>query len=199
MLSMIDTLRRLPHAEWFRVGHAYVQQVDCYPMYSKAAALIKPDTILEIGAFDGLGLVSFIMGYEPHSVSWVDNQSYLPDSNQQCTENLEWLRAHGYLQFTIGTTAISRDDERLQQHYDLVHIDGDHSFEGCLTDMSWAYTVCTPRVMLVDDMTAPAWPDVRKAVKQFSALYGVAFTECATAMGWAVFDLAGCLPGEGIA
>lgn len=54
-------------------------------------------------------------------------------------------------------------------HYDIVYIDGDHSYEGCLRDMeAWKHKVANTGFMYGHDYTDLfAWIEVIKSVTQF--------------------------------
>lgn len=187
-MTTLATLHQLPYHAWFDAGEQWCQQPDCYPMYTAAAKVIRPESILEIGAFEGLGLVSFILGYEPQTISWIDNESYGPNTNQRCRDNLEQLRCQGYTRFRIRDVAYTLHAAQ-RRHYDLVHIDGDHSYAGSLLSLVWAYAHCSARVMLVDDATnAAQWPEVRRACDAFADAFDFPYRLWCTNRGWAVFS-----------
>lgn len=57
---------------------------------------------------------------------------------------------------------------------DLIYVDGDHSYEGCLRDMTFYYPLLAPGgIMFGDDIMEPG---VMQAVKQFSLENRILFT-----------------------
>jgi len=127
-----------------------------YPYYVKLARLLQPHSILEIGSLQGFSLISMAEGCANlESLYWIDNELYLPNSNQMCYENLGFY----YKNFRSAVKAPqmkfaknSWDVMRLQKKLavDLIHIDGEHSYEGKLRDLS----VCgalQPRYITLDD------------------------------------------------
>ena len=151
-------LLRLPHV-WDVAGGLdlrgcdWFMSPDCYPMYAKAAAAIKPESILEIGTHLGFGLAAFHEGWPLSTLSWVDNEAAIPGSNDLCRRNL------GAVETAIGR--VTRVGAAREGFYDLVHVDADTSKDGTLVDVSTAWAL-RPRVVLVDDYLSSA--EVRGAV-----------------------------------
>ncbi|HTR80005.1 MAG TPA: class I SAM-dependent methyltransferase [Bacteroidota bacterium] len=127
-----------------------------YPYYVKLASLLQPRSILEIGSLQGFSLISMAEGCTNlESAYWIDNELYLPNSNQMCYENFGFY----YKTFRPGSKIPqtkfmknSWDAMRLQKKVavDLIHIDGEHSYDGKLRDLS----VCSalhPRYIVLDD------------------------------------------------
>lgn len=178
-----DTLCNLPHirntttgedcrkADWF-------QAPACYPRYAEMAEGLKPRSILEIGTLLGFGLVSFLSGHpEVEEIVGVDNESYIRDSRRLCDENIASVFPHVRRRFV-------RTLEEARGSYDLIHVDGDHTFNGALHDMAFAWGL-GPRYMLVDDFDAI--PEVQQAVYTFSKHQGMRFAALPSFRGWAAF------------
>jgi hypothetical protein len=155
--------------QWFRAP-------DGYPLYVRAARVIQPTSVLEIGAFLGFGLAAFLCGTDTLTrITVVDTEYYMPGSLKACAENLA---------FFAGEKRFVRSLEDARGEYDLIHVDGDHTFAGALHQMAFAWGL-GPRVMLVNDYTY--LQDVRRATDAFAKQQSVPFKIWRTYRGWAVF------------
>jgi predicted O-methyltransferase YrrM len=181
-------LAQLPYQSWRKTyGDAWVSP-DCYPRYVEIAAKLQPRRILEIGAFEGYGLIAFWMGAGEQAtrLDWVDTERDLAGSNGRALANLE--RAAELLGWPLpeSTHATSLAGLPGSAPYDLIHIDGDHNVGAAMRDMVWALLRGT-RVLLVDDYDYRHEPGVRQAVELFSEATGLAFEHIPTQRGWAMF------------
>jgi hypothetical protein len=70
---------------------------------------------------------------------------------------------------------------------DLIHIDGDHAFEGKLQDLMLCYCL-SPAYMMLDDYNNKSEPDVRRAVDYWAASMHFEFFVIDTYHGLAFFD-----------
>lgn len=62
----------------------------------------------------------------------------------------------------------------LTHQFDLIFVDGDHSHEGCLSDMTNSLRLLAPGgIMLVDDLDNGAHTYLRKTVTDFAAANGL--------------------------
>lgn len=186
-----DVLASLPHvrnplsgedlrsSEWMRAARTY-------PMYERAAAVLKPRTLLEIGVLLGFGLVSFLRGWSRlELVVGVDNEHDFPGSLRMCGQNLAYAAAQAMLPQDEPAWRLHRSLEEIRgERFDVAHVDGDHSFAGALHDMAYAWGMGV-HVMLVDDYLH--LEPVREAVHAFSKHQGVRFRVWNTDRGWAVF------------
>lgn len=190
-MDIRDFLRTLPitrnpitgydctEGEWFYGENSY-------PLYVRAAQAIRPTSMLEIGAFLGFGLAAFITGAPSLTrLTVVDNEYYMAGSLKACAENLA---------FFTGEKTFVKTLEEGRGEYDLVHVDGDHSYAGALHQIAFAWAL-GPRVMLVNDYTF--LDDVRRATDVFAAEHALPFKVWRTYRGWAVFashDVLNTLP-----
>jgi hypothetical protein len=99
----------------------------------------------------------------------------MPGSLQACSDNLAFCRAE---------KRFVRSLEEGRGEYDLIHVDGDHTFAGALHQMAFAWGL-GPRVMLVNDYTF--LDDVRRATDAFAVQHALPFKVWRTYRGWAVF------------
>jgi hypothetical protein len=156
-------------ADWFQAWNGY-------PFYVRAAELIRPTSLLEIGSLLGFGLVAFLRGYPAAQlITAMDNETYIPNSQAACAQNLA---------FFPGERRFVRSLDEARGSYDMIHVDADHSFEGALHDMAYAWGL-GPRAMLVDDFDFLA--DVRRAVHAFAVHHDLPFKHWRSYRGWAVF------------
>jgi len=155
--------------EWLFTANAY-------PLYVRAAEIVRPTSVLEIGAFLGFGLAAFLCGAPSIArVTVVDNEYYMPGSLKACADNLAFFN---------GEKRFVRTLEEGRGEYDLIHVDGDHTFPGALHQMAFAWGL-GPRVMLVNDYTY--LDDVRRAADTFAVQHALPFKIWRTYRGWAVF------------
>jgi hypothetical protein len=184
-----EVLAGLPWRTWQNEGQWGAE--DCYPAYVAMGERFRPRRILEMGAFEGYGLASFWLGAGPavERLDWVDNESYLPDTNLHCLENLRHVgRVMGW---PLPKMAYATSVERLlvpeagAPVYDLIHVDAGHDYQTAYRDMLVAWHK-GPRVMLVDDFDF--LPEVREAVLAFSRTFRAPFVPVASFRGWALFQ-----------
>lgn len=145
-MDVLKFLRSLPRQteqgiEWLDKPEAERQ----YPWYSRIFEEVNPNSILEFGTYLGYGLATAVVSsLSLNRIQWIDDESYTPNSNQMAVENI---------QVAIKQMGSGRDGEGPKLEYwkdwesakpllnypiDLVHIDGDHSFDGCLQDIERA-------------------------------------------------------------
>jgi predicted O-methyltransferase YrrM len=131
-----------------------------YQMYFAIASAVRPRTYLEIGTRFGYSTVAVARGSEElKRVVSCDLQTYdnpyLLSSQEIAERN---LRSSG---FAGETRFISDDSRRLAQHiaaelFDLILVDGDHSYEGCRSDILTCYEMLGPRgILMIDDLDQP--------------------------------------------
>lgn len=188
-MTVNEVLDRIPWRSGRRVfGDAWMSPA-CYPKYVEMGQRFKPHSILEIGTFEGYGLIGFWMGAGPdvERIEWVDTERDLSGSNAHCIQNLK--AAADLIGWHLPDMAYAERAETLPYSgpHDLIHVDGNHSFLACLTDMVMAWHR-KPKVMLVDDYDYAPEPGVRKAVDLFSDLYGLKFEHVSSLRGWALFQ-----------
>ena len=187
-MNVNAVLAQLPYQSWRATyGDAWASP-DCYPRYVEIAAKLQPRRILEIGAFEGYGLIAFWMGAgeQVQRLDWVDTERDLRGSNAHALANLE--RAAELLGWPLPpiTYATSLAGLPGSGPYDLIHVDGDHSVGAAMRDLVWAWR-SGARVILVDDYDYRPEPGVRQAVELFSEASGLPFEHIPSLRGWAMF------------
>ncbi len=134
----------------------------------KAAEIYNPKTIFEIGVRAGYSAHALITG--SNAVTHFTGM----DNDDRKLYGGPWLWwAEEMLAWTVGADVnIIRQDSQaiheIEGTYDLIHIDGDHTYSGCLHDMHLCWPSVNPGgVMVVDDATY--LPGPRKACADFTA------------------------------
>ena len=118
----------------------------------KIARKYKPERILEIGVRCGYGAHALICGSG-------QVKTYLGiDNDDQAHEGGPWLWwAEKLLAgLDVDWRILEQDSHsvQLEATYDLAHVDGDHTYSGCMSDMTLAWDALVPGgVMIVDDAT----------------------------------------------
>jgi len=149
-MELLGTLPFIPGddytKEWF-VSPRY------YPFYAGLASLVKPRRIMEIGVRLGYSLTSMFRGH-----GWIegivgfDNEKYIKGSNQKAFVNLRTAGYKGPLDIRLQD---SREATFPDGMFDLVHVDGDHSWVGAYNDIVRSWKAVAPGgVIVVDDMKA---------------------------------------------
>jgi len=142
-----------------------------YPFYAGLAKVVQPSSVFEIGVRLGYSLVSMYRGYPLiDAVVGVDAEIYIPGSQGKAFEN---LRAAGYAGKLGLFTASSHVFKPGPEVFDLVHVDGDHTFQGAMQDIAKAWPLVGPNgIMVVDDTSYIG--DVKAAVESIrKSLVGV--------------------------
>jgi predicted O-methyltransferase YrrM len=131
-----------------------------YQLYFALAAVFRPRSYLEIGTMFGYSTVAVSRGApDLRRIVSCDLQTYENPhslSSQLIAERN--LRSSG---FTGGTKFIVEDSRRLKEHvaeetFDLILVDGDHSYEGCRSDILTCYELLSPGgVIMIDDLDIP--------------------------------------------
>ncbi len=140
----------------------YVYSGNCFEIYYGLSQLVKPSSFLEIGVRFGFSFLPLMMG-SPHLeyAKGYDNEEY--GNNAIATENIK-THYWGSAQFDIENVN-TQTLEKLDRFYDLISIDGDHSYNGKLHDLALTIGHCT--YVILDDYDYHS--DVRRAVDAFVA------------------------------
>lgn len=121
--------------------------------------------VLEIGVHCGISTTALLAGLE-------DNGGHLWSIDQHTSCRYVWF---GHEQHTF-ICADSHTFDFLDQdrQFNLVLIDGDHSYDGCMVDLErWSKKLKYGGILLCHDVEAPDFPGVRKAVDDFCNKYSL--------------------------
>jgi hypothetical protein len=194
MPEIQDILASLPfvkpdfHTErWFSASNYY-------PYYEAVARILEPKCLLEIGSLLGFSLIAMLKGAKSlEEVVWGDNESDIGLSSQLCYENVQfYLDVYERINRQVLLRNFKDRDDLLQlqlmNKVDLIHIDGDRSFEDNLQDLKFCYGL-SPAYMMLDDYHNKSAPEVRRAVDYWAASMQLEFFVIDTYYGLAFFDL----------
>ncbi len=155
----------LKHEPWENI-------LRCYDWKFRLARLIKPQSVLEIGVRYGYSAAAILAASPGCSYTGVD-----ADNGQHGGTvgaplwAADMLRRH----FPGSMPRVLHLDTQVEsppfdaRSFDLVHVDGDHSYDGCLSDLRTAARL-SRRWVLVDDIGHI--DDVRRATADFLARTG---------------------------
>ncbi len=184
-----DRLVALPHNPWGSTAGTYVES-DLFVVKHEVLAELVPDarSVFEIGALYGHFLVTAIDACpDIFRIGWVDNEAHTAGSNDLVRAN---LRAAGYEWESLWWTSVAdaANDGFGMGHgerFDVVHVDGAHSYAAAIVDMSLSLAM-NPKVILVDDTIAI--DEVHAAVVDFCAYVGLEPSWHETVNGFAVIQ-----------
>jgi hypothetical protein len=148
----------------------YLKSGIYYEYYYAISKYYNPKSILEIGVRYGYSMGCLIKGSDKiESVTGIDCDSYEKDSLLIAEKNIK-----KYIKDNIDFEFINKDShsiEKLDKKFDLIHVDGDHSYQGKIQDLNLIKEACN--VAIIDDYGG-GLPDVRRAtdhwIKQNSTL-----------------------------
>lgn len=152
-------------------GAAYLQAKETYAWYAAVAAAVQPRSVVEIGVRYGYSAIALRRGHYFESYTGFDMEE--PDW-PGCLE-----RAYKNMVFAFGwvaNTMLVRENTQTIDSLpkcDLVHVDGDHSYAGCLHDLRMAWDAAS-KAVIVDDYNSGAGR-VDRAVKDFCEEKGIPF------------------------
>src|ERR1700752_67205 len=120
--------------------------------------------VLEIGTRAGISTAALLLGVEENGghVWSVD----IDDCSKVFTGHPQWTFIQSDSR-QLTSTAFGSDGI---PSFDLFFVDGDHSFEGCLHDLT-NYGSHSKVIMVHDTDCPDTFPGVRKAVQKFLVLY----------------------------
>lgn len=129
-----------------------------YEDYFLLARYFRPRSVLEIGSRFGYSLVALCQGAGAERVVSIDMESY-----ENCFEAPSQIVARRNLEACAGGRSLSQQfivgDSHavaIDESFDLMHIDGDHTEAGARDDVLKFFRLLKPGgVMLVDDLDQP--------------------------------------------
>jgi hypothetical protein len=155
----------------------------------KVAGLLQPSSILEIGVRAGYSAAAFLSACPSAFYYGVDLNK--DGAYGGTTGMLDYARAMLPRSFPSARLVIKEGDSRSLDSFlpsvDLAHIDGDHSFLGCLSDL-YLVERSGAKWILLDDVFSH--PEVRDAAAKFLATRSYGRIVFPTQRGDLLIDLA---------
>lgn len=140
----------------------YMHCKNYYEIYYAIAKYYQPKSILEIGVRYGYSLYSMIAACENlEYVRGYDIDEYDKDSIEVANKNISNVISKE-IDFKIENKN-TQTSKKLRKKYDLIHVDGDHSYNGKLHDLELVKNNC--KVLIIDDYNHIR--DVKSAVDKF--------------------------------
>lgn len=127
-----------------------------YRLKYAIAKMILPKSILEIGVRFGYSAQSFLFAVPRASYVGLDKDE--PSWGPYQGVPRQWADAALLARYPDNDITTWKTDTQIEEQkfvpksFDMVHVDGDHSFQGALHDMQTFWPFCK-RVMVVDDVT----------------------------------------------
>ena len=155
--------------EWF------VDLNKIYRWYWAVGAMIKPESVLELGVRYGYSAVALLRGLLATAGSCdipyigVDSECDGIPSNAIAAKNLRWLNPQAaILKYSTADPELNSTIQSVRGRglpFDLIHIDGDHSEAGIINELAIAKIWSTGNtIILVDDCNTD---HINKAVTDF--------------------------------
>lgn len=157
-----------------------VERINLYLNEKRQAALhIQPRRILEIGVCCGYSAFAFLHNYPDAYYLGIDAEVYRHGGGSR--KHTNWARN---ILSPYNTEFLICDSQSLKglffDKFQLIHIDGEHTYTGCLHDMGLCLSVLDG-IMVVDDYHFV--PQVKKAVDNFVEKHALVFEEKHTLKG----------------
>lgn len=144
-----------------------------YRWYKSLGSVVRPKSMLEIGTRLGYSLMSIWSGFDGiEKIVSVDSERDIPGS--QAAVSLKTMTRNKIYntkadcRFFVADTKNCESFDAFGGPFDLIHLDGDHSFAGCQDDIVKALGVLADGgVIVVDDLRSE---DVSLAVSTVAFL-----------------------------
>jgi predicted O-methyltransferase YrrM len=127
-------------------------RTDYYSWYRWVATIVRPQVVLEIGVRLGYSAWALALPGIAKAFIGLDNECYIRGSNELARQLLV-KRYETTILHTVDTRSLTSFEPLLEGHApQIVHIDGNHSFQACLHDLCLAHEVLgVGGVLIVDD------------------------------------------------
>jgi cephalosporin hydroxylase len=140
-----------------------------YDNYARIIAAEQPKTVLEIGVLFGFSAVAMLWGGRDCVEKYVgcDIELFTKGSNEIARKNIDLLYKHISVKCPRENVWFLKEPHTFPtENFDLIHIDGDHSFKSCYNDLKTYYPKAN-KIVLVHDYFYKNCPEVKPAVDQF--------------------------------
>jgi hypothetical protein len=140
-----------------------------YDNYARIIEQEKLKSILEIGVLFGFSAVAMLWGGRDCVEKYIgcDIELFTKGSNEIASKNVDLLYKKIPVKCPREKVLFLKDIATFpKEHFDLIHIDGDHSFKSCYNDLKTYYPLAD-KIVLVHDYFYKNCPEVKPAVDQF--------------------------------
>lgn len=141
-------------------------------IYFHLGGVLKPKSILEIGTYIGRSIIWLTLGSrQVENIVCIDNESYQENTQKIAKQSLVDFGYTGDMKFIKADSITSDIIKKLNTKFDFIHIDGDHTYEGCLNDLEKTKELLNKDgVILIHDYD---FPNVKKAIDDFIDKYNI--------------------------
>jgi cephalosporin hydroxylase len=140
-----------------------------YDVYEEMVRKYKPESVLEVGVLFGFSAIAMLWGGKDciEKYTGFDIELFTKGSNEMAGKNIDLLYKRISIKCPRENIQFLREPHTFPSgNFDLVHIDGDHSFKGCYSDMQKFYPLAS-KYVVIHDYFYNGCPDVRRAVEKF--------------------------------
>lgn len=131
------------------VGRDHIAAAENYAWYYVIGQYFKPQRIAEIGVKYGYSMKALWEGSKCEYIEGYDNMVHRPGSNTIARDRL----TKAGIKHKIYDAASYNIPALISTDFDLIHVDGDHSYRGALQDMGLVWPALkVGGVLLVDDI-----------------------------------------------
>lgn len=142
----------------------YVLSPKQYPWYYYYSHIKKPKAILEIGVRRGYSIISMCLGHKPVFVTLIDC-GYDGVTLEHAIDELNKLGVQVDFDSRRSQEAVPKLCLR-SYHYDLIHIDGEHTREALWNDLQASKKLRPDGWIIVDDVGD--MPELLEVCKEFA-------------------------------
>jgi len=163
-------IKNLPKCPDFDKSSDFLNAEDYYDYLNSFSKMVSPKKVLEIGVRYGYSGIAFCKDVESvERYVGLDYDLYDSKSSAYAEENIAFLMTSknnfSYDLKKINTQYLTSLDFLNDETFDLIHVDGDHSFRGAIRDIANFWNVLNiGGYMLIDDSFF--YPTVRKAIEK---------------------------------
>jgi len=155
-----------------------------YNFYYSYGRHFKPKNIYEIGVRTGYTAYFLLLGSKALKYRGIDLETYKVDSTKLALKLLKQVCNNIDISICDSHTLKALDEK-----YDLIHIDGDHSYDGKIQDLELSLNNLSDNgVIIVDDYNSKLGVEVKKATDFFVNKYKLNIMSLPTFTGHAILQ-----------